>query len=45
MKLKAVYALLLGTSLLSAPSIAPNKIAAPAAKPAAAQEKIKFTEY
>lgn len=44
MKLKAVYALLLGTSLLSAPSIAQTKVAAAAAKPAA-QGKIKFTEF
>jgi zinc protease len=45
MKCTAFYALLLGTSLLSAPSIAQTKVAAPAAKPAAAQGRIKFTEY
>jgi zinc protease len=45
MKCKAFYALLLGTSLLSTPSIAQTKVAAPAAKPAAAQGRIKFTEY
>lgn len=40
MKLNAFYALLLGTSLLSAPAMAQTKAA-----PAAAQGKIKFTEY
>lgn len=45
MKCTAFYALLLGTSLLSAPSMAQTKVAAPAAKPAAAQGRIKFTEY
>jgi len=45
MKCTAFYALLLGSSLLSAPSIAQTKVAAPAAKPAAAQGRIKFTEY
>ncbi|MFA6151666.1 MAG: pitrilysin family protein [Chitinophagaceae bacterium] len=46
MKLNAFYALLLGTSLLSAPAIAQQKATAPAAKPAAAaQGRIIFTEY
>lgn len=47
MKLNAFYALLLGTSLLSAPAIAQPKAAAPPAKAAsaAAQGRIKFTEY
>lgn len=46
MKLTAFYALLLGTSLLSAPAIAQPKVAAtPAKTTAATQGKIKFTEY
>lgn len=46
MKLKALSALLLGTSLLSVPALAQPKAGAAAAKPAAAaQGRIKFTEY